>query len=52
MTRRTQDSDSLACVESQDLHTQQPNLIGRDDDVYRPCSPIVFETGNTKEVIA
>ena len=48
----TQDSDSAACVESQDPHTQQPNLIGRDDDVYRPCSPVAFETGNTEEVIA
>jgi hypothetical protein len=48
----TQDSDSAACVESQEPHTQQPNLIGRDDDVYRPSPPVEFETGNTEEVIA
>ena len=48
----TQDSDSAACVESQEPHTQQPNLIGHNDDVYRPSPPVDFETENTEEVIA
>ena len=48
----TQDSDSPTCVESQDSYTQQTNFIGCDDEVYRPCSPTAFETGNTEEVLA
>jgi hypothetical protein len=48
----TQDSNSAACVDSQEPHTQQPNLIGRNDDVYRPSPPVDFEPGNTEEVIA